>query len=88
MPLCLLEAMAMGVPAVATAVDGNKELIVDSETGLLVPPKNVTALAEAIEYMIENPGKAKEMGNAGQKRIRDNYSLPKIIEQTIDVYLN
>jgi len=88
MPLCLLEAMAMGVPAVATAVDGNKELIVDSETGLLVPPKDVDALSVAIEYMIENPEKAKEMGNAGKKRIRDNYSLPKIIEQTIDVYLH
>lgn len=88
MPLCLLEAMAMGVPVIATAVDGNKELVVNGETGLLVPPKDVTALTEAIEYMIENPGKAKEMGNAGKKRIQNNYSLQKNIEQTIDVYLN
>ena len=88
MPLCLLEAMAMGIPVVATAVDGSKELVVDGETGLLVPPKDVNALVEAIEYLIENPGKAKKMGKAGQKRICDKYSLQKIIEQTMDVYLN
>lgn len=88
MPLCLLEAIAMGVPAIATAVDGSKELIIEGETGLLVPPRNVNALAKAIEYMIENPKKAKGMGNAGQKRICEKYSLQKIIEQTLDVYLN
>ena len=87
MPLTLLEAMAMGVPVVATAVDGSKELVLDGETGLLVPSQNVMALAKAIEYMIENPEKAKEMGNAGRKRIRNKYSLQRNIEETINIYL-
>jgi len=87
MPLTILEAMAMGVPVVATAVDGNKELVLNGETGLLVPSIDVTALAKAIEYMIENPEKAKEMGNAGRKRIHNNYSLQRNIEDTINIYL-
>ena len=88
MPLCVLEAMAMGVPVIATAVDGSKELVLDGETGLLVQPKNETALSEAMEYMIENPEKVKEMANAGKRRIRDKYSLQRNIEQTFNLYLN
>lgn len=88
MPLCVLEAMAMGVPVIATAVDGSKELVLDGETGLLVQPKNDTALSEAMEYMIKNPEKVKEMANAGKRRIRDKYSLQRNIEQTFDLYLN
>ena len=88
MPLTLLEAMAMGMPVIATAVDGNKELVVNGETGLLVPPKDVSALTKAIEYMIENPRKTKEMGKAGKKRIRDKYTIQRNIDQTIDVYLH
>ena len=88
MPLSLLEAMVMGVPAIATAVDGSKELILDGKTGLLVPPKDVTALTKAIEYMIENKEKTEGMGNAGKKRIRNKFSLQSNIEQTVDVYLN
>ncbi len=86
MPLCVLEAMAWGVPVVATAVDGSRELVVDGETGLLVPPKDVSALSKAINYMIEDPVKAKKMGMAGKKRVQRKYNLQENIKQTIKVY--
>mgnify|MGYP002527594128 CR=1 FL=1 len=88
MPLTILEAMAMGVPVVATAVDGSKELVEDKVTGLLVPPQDVKSLTKAIEYMIENPEKAEEMGIAGEKKICTNYSLHQNIKKTINIYLN
>lgn len=86
MPLAIIEAMATGVPVVTTSIGGNKELVIDGVTGLLIPPQNVTALANAIEYLLENPAIAREMGNAGKKRIEKSYDIVKVAEKTIGVY--
>jgi glycosyltransferase involved in cell wall biosynthesis len=68
--IVLLEAMASGVPVVATNVDGIKEVILDSECGILVPPKNPEAIAEAVIKIIENPQLSKSLIDEGFKRAK------------------
>lgn len=69
MPNALMEAMALGLPCVSTdcPCGGPKELIQNKKNGILVPPGDENALAQALEYMIDNPKEAKEMGNEAMK---------------------
>jgi len=80
MPNAILEAMASGKPVVATAVDGSKEIIINGETGLLVPAKNAERLAEAVLYLLENRKAARELGQKGRNRVETLFSLEKQIE--------
>ncbi|MBI4639350.1 MAG: GT4 family glycosyltransferase PelF [Candidatus Tectomicrobia bacterium] len=85
-PVALLEAMAAGLPVVATDVGGNREIVVHGETGLLVPPKSGNELAEAISYLLSNEREAAKMGQAGRKRVRQLFSFDKMIERYEAVY--
>ena len=67
-PRSVLEAMGCGLPVVATNIRGCREAVVDGETGLLVPPRNGTALAEAVGRLLEDPNLAVSMGRAGRER--------------------
>lgn len=67
-PRVLMEAAAMGVPAVGTDVRGTREVIVDGETGYLVPTRNAEALAEAIVRLLREPAKRQAMGKAARQR--------------------
>jgi glycosyltransferase involved in cell wall biosynthesis len=58
----------------------------DKKTGLLVQPKNVDSLVEAIDYLLSNPDKAKEIGERARKLVLDNYTWEKNAEKTIKVY--
>jgi glycosyltransferase involved in cell wall biosynthesis len=78
--------MSMGIPVVATDVGGNKELVEDGVTGLLVPPGNAEALAESIKRMLKTPGLAKTCSSAAQKRVRENYSIEAMVENTLSLY--
>ena len=82
----ILEAMASGLPIVATKVGGNSELIVDGETGLLVPPSNPDAMAEALKTYVQNPEVLLQHGTAGRKRVEDKYSLVKMVDAYSSVY--
>lgn len=73
LPGALIEAMAAGVPSIATDIPGNKELVIHERTGLLVPPKNPTALATAIERLIGNPSEAQTFAAAGYQHVLSNY---------------
>jgi glycosyltransferase involved in cell wall biosynthesis len=84
----LLEAMARGLPVVATAVGGNRENVVHSVTGYLVPPRDSHALAERILELTDNTQIMKHMSEAGKKHISDKYSLEKMIEQMETLYEN
>jgi glycosyltransferase involved in cell wall biosynthesis len=64
----IMESMAAGKPMVATRVGGNPELIVEGETGFLVPPRDPAALAEAVERLLEDPALAKSMGLQARAR--------------------
>lgn len=77
----LLEAGASGLPVVVTDVGGNREVVRNGETGLLVPPKDHGALAWAmIRLMDLSEGERKQMGVAGRKHIEDSYSLDHVVD--------
>jgi len=81
----LLEAMAMGVPVVATRVGGNPELVEHWETGLLVEPEP-SQLAGAITLLLENRDLAKRLAENAAKIAREKYSWPVVYRQYLDVY--
>ena len=84
--ICLLEAMLAGVPVVAAAVSSVPEIVVDGETGLLVPRDDAAALAGALEALLDDPGRARELGEAGRARARALFSVARMTERTIAVY--
>jgi glycosyltransferase involved in cell wall biosynthesis len=75
LPRSILEAMAAGVPVVATNVGGNAELVATERTGLLVPPRDPDALAAAIEQLLRAPDLAREMGRAGRLTVEQHFSV-------------
>lgn len=84
--LVLLEAMAMAKPIVATRVSAIPEIMVDGETGILVPPKDPNSLAEAIIRLVQNPSRAREMGRKGRERLEKEFSVEKMVKQAERVY--
>ncbi len=82
----LLESMAAGVPAIATRVGGNAEIVADGETGIMVPPHNPPALKEAICRLLSNPALARQMGESGRERIRKHFSVESAVRSTELLY--
>lgn len=82
----ILEAMASGLPVVATKVGGNPELVIDGETGLLVPPSDPEAMAGALRSYVLNAELLSRHGRAGRQRVEENFSLLKMVEAYISVY--
>jgi glycogen synthase len=81
-----LEAMACGTPVVATRVGGIPEVVVDGETGWLVPPGDEAALARALRGALADPALARRMGEAGRRRVEAHFSWDRIAERTLAVY--
>ncbi len=73
--IVLLEAMASGLPVVATRVGGIPEMVIDGDTGLLVPPESPAALASAIVRLLEDRTLAAAMGRAGRARVEQHFSI-------------
>jgi glycosyltransferase involved in cell wall biosynthesis len=82
----VMEYMALRKPVVATDGGGMRELVVDGETGFLVPSGKVEALAARIEYLLDTPGEAKRMGEAGEARLRNVFSIRGMVEKTVQLY--
>lgn len=82
----LLEAMACGVPSVVTRVGGNPEAIHDGEDGFLVESENHQAAADRLLHLLRNPGRAKQMGEAGRVAANTRFSSEAMIRQLIEVY--
>ncbi|MBO9540913.1 glycosyltransferase [bacterium] len=79
LPIALLEAMACGVPVIASAVDGSLEVVQPGLSGLLVPPGEVAPLAEAILALIRTPALAARLAAAGRERVLALYPLSRMI---------
>lgn len=86
LPKFLLEAMAAGLPCVSTDVPGCREVVQDGNNGLLVPPRDASRLADAIEYLLGAPTVAKSMGAHGMARIEREFSSQRVIAQTLTLY--
>jgi len=84
----ILEAMAAGRPVVATRVGGNPELVRDRETGLLVPPENEGALANALETMLASPDLAREWGESARRIAQANFTLDYARERFEQLYVD
>jgi glycosyltransferase involved in cell wall biosynthesis len=84
----LLEAMAAGLPVVATNVGGNPEIVQDGRTGILVPARDPAALSAAMIRILRSPLLARQFGEAGRARVAANFSLETTVRQTEDLYLS
>jgi len=83
----LLEAGATGLPVVATDVGGNREVVIDGENGLLVPPKDPVALAQAMARLMRLPeAERRRLGEAGRAYVKANYSLERVVDQWETLY--
>jgi glycogen(starch) synthase len=80
------EAMAYGRPVVAGGVGGLLDLVVDGETGLLVPPRDVGALRGALERLLADEELRKELGAAGRERARTHFAWDLVTDQTLAAY--
>jgi len=78
MPNAVLEAMACGLPVIATRIAGNEELVVDGETGFLVPVEDTAALREALRDLLSDKQKRARLGRAGRVRVEQQYSWQRV----------
>jgi glycosyltransferase involved in cell wall biosynthesis len=86
MPRSILEAMAMALPVVATAIRGCREEVVEGETGFLVPPRDSRALAERLLRVLGHPDEAWRMGEAGRRRAIEQFDYRLVLDRQWKVY--
>jgi glycosyltransferase involved in cell wall biosynthesis len=87
LPTAILESMAAGTPVIATDIPGTNEIIRHGENGWLVPPRNPTALAEAILHLLTNPHLRTELAKKGLQRVKA-FDMDKIVKQHEMLYRN
>jgi glycosyltransferase involved in cell wall biosynthesis len=86
LPMALLEAMAAGLPIVASEVSGTVQAMIPNETGLLVPPGDAQRLAQAIEQLLTDPTQARAMGAAARRRVKEEFSAQKQADEHLALY--
>jgi glycosyltransferase involved in cell wall biosynthesis len=85
-PKSIIEAMSQGVPAIVTAVGGMPELVGHGTAGMIVPPSDVTALADAIRSLYNDRERARELGRLGQRRIAEVFNVATTVEKMHGVF--
>jgi glycosyltransferase involved in cell wall biosynthesis len=86
MPNAILEAMACGLPCVATRVSGTEDIITHEVNGLLVEPEDSRALAQALLALLRDPARSSAYGKAARERIEHNYALEHITDMYVELY--
>lgn len=86
LPNAVMEAMAAGLPVVATRVGGTHEVVVEGETGRLVPPRQLEPLLASMRDLLTDPAARRRMGDSGRERIRSRFSVERMIAGTRAVY--
>jgi glycosyltransferase involved in cell wall biosynthesis len=86
MPMSVLEAMAAGLPVVASAVGGVPEVVVDGETGYVVPPGEPAPLAQALSALLADAGRRAAMGAAGRRRVEERFGVDRMRRSHVELY--
>ena len=86
MPLSVLEAMACGLPIVATAVGDVPRMLDDGVQGVLVPPRQPAALADALRLLLTSPEQREQMGARARARAEERYAVPRLLAELEDLY--
>lgn len=86
LPLVVIEAMLAGLPVIATCVGGLPELVKDGVTGILVPPRDPTALHHALGQLLSDEKLCQRLGIAGQRRALERFTVERLIAQVRDLY--
>jgi glycosyltransferase involved in cell wall biosynthesis len=86
LPNSVLEAMASALPVVATRVSGHEDVVCDGSTGLLVPPADPRALAQAMQTLVDSPALRQRMGKVGREAVLAGYSLDRVLERLLRLY--
>jgi glycosyltransferase involved in cell wall biosynthesis len=86
LPNAILEYMAARLPVVATDVGGNSEVVLHGKTGLLVPFGDREALAKALLYFLQNPSIARRFGEAGRRRVQEDFTVQQMTHKTNLIY--
>jgi len=84
--LCIIEAMASGIPVIASRTGGIPEIIEEGKTGLLVKPSEPKELADTIEYLLDNEDKRRKIAIEGRRRVERMFSLERHIRNLLDIY--
>jgi glycosyltransferase involved in cell wall biosynthesis len=82
----MLDAMALGKPVVATRTGGIPEVVQDGITGLLVPPRDPQALADALRYLLHHPERRQAFGRAGRQRVEQYFMVEHMAVHTLQAY--
>jgi glycosyltransferase involved in cell wall biosynthesis len=85
-PMSLLQAMACGLPIIATRVGGIPEMVRDGVDGLLVPPGDVSALADALRVVVANPEAGRTMGKQARERVCDEFTIGRCVDGLLETY--
>lgn len=88
MPNAVMEAMAMGLPVIASSVDGARELIRDGTSGYLVPPGDVSAFAKRIDQMMDEPDLARLIGDQAHRDILEGFGVPRMIAAYHELFVS
>ena len=86
LPFVVPEAMAAGLPVVATRVGGIPEAVIEGKTGLLAEPASAWGLQDAIVRMLQDPERMRDMGKAGQARARSEFDVERMVTETCEMY--
>ncbi len=88
LPVCVVEAMAVGKPVIATAVGGTPEIVYDKETGFLIPPADVYALEKAIEELISLPDRGESIGRKAKEMVMERFSIDVVSRETESLFIS
>jgi len=82
----ILESLAAEKPVIATNVGGSPEMVIDERTGYLVPPADSDALAKAIINLLQDPKKARDMGEQGRRMVQEKFSIERMVKSYEHIY--
>ncbi|MCH7846873.1 MAG: glycosyltransferase family 4 protein [Planctomycetes bacterium] len=86
LPRAVPQALLSGVPTIVYDVDGANEVCIDGEVGRLVPPGDLTALRDAVQWMMDHPTERQEMGQRGRERCKDRFAAARMVKELETIY--